>query len=135
MNFSKNKNYQVLNYSKENELSQDDSMRKIGISDFSTKTTNYYNLDLVNYRLKKHRFIIEELQAHDLNIITDKVYEDLKTISDYIEDNTKFETQRFQMEILKSKGNNGNFLTIKKKIEMINKVLENKYDFSNIKVD
>lgn len=39
------------------------------------------------------------------------------------------------MEILKSKENNGNFLAIKKKIKTINKVLENKYDFSNRKVD
>ncbi len=81
---------------------------------------------------QKSRSTINE---YILNIITDKVYEDLKTISDYIEDNTKFETQRFQMEILKSKENNGNFLAIKKKIGTINKVLENKYDLSNIKVD
>ena len=78
-----------------------------------------------------------------------------------IETKLRDETQRFQMEILnsqelsikekdnksyieslqarckilKSKENNGNFLAIKKKIETINKVLENKYDFSNIKVD
>lgn len=39
------------------------------------------------------------------------------------------------MEILKSKENDGNFFAIKKKIETINKVLENKYDFLNIKVD
>ena len=39
------------------------------------------------------------------------------------------------MEILKSKENNGNFLAIKKKIKTINKVLENKYDFSDRKVD
>lgn len=115
-------------------------------------------LDLSDYRLKKNRFIIEELQSLDLNIITDKVYVDIKTISDYIEDNTKFETQRFQMEILnseelilknkdnkkyadtlkarckilKSKENNGSFLAIKNKIEMINKVLANEFNLSNI---
>lgn len=38
---------------------------------------------------QKSRSTINE---HILNIIPDKVYEDLKTISDYIEDNTKFET-------------------------------------------
>ena len=68
------------------------------------------NLDLGDYRLKKHRFVIEELQTLDLNIITDKVYEDLKIVSDYIEDNTKFETQRFQMEIL-----NAEELSVKQK--------------------
>ena len=114
------------------------------------------SLDLGDYRLKKNRFIIEELQSHDLNIITDKVYEDIKIISDYIEDNTKFETQRFQMEILNSqelsikakdnksyienlqarckilKSKANTIHTIKNKIEIINKVLENKYNFSNI---
>ena len=114
------------------------------------------NLDLGDYRLKKHRFIIEELQTLDLNIITDKVYEDIKIISDYIEDNTKFETQRFQMEILNSQElsvkqkDNKNYIeslkerckilkskantihTIKNKIEVIDKILENKYNFSNI---
>jgi hypothetical protein len=33
-------------------------MRKIGISDFSTKPTNFYNLDViisVGYRVKSHR--------------------------------------------------------------------------------
>lgn len=29
------------------ELSQDESMRKIGNSDFSTKPTNFYNLDVI----------------------------------------------------------------------------------------
>ncbi|MFV7789559.1 DEAD/DEAH box helicase family protein [Aliarcobacter lanthieri] len=118
--------------------------------------TQVDNLDLDDYRLKKHRFIIEELQTLDLNIITDKVYEDLKTISDYIEDNTKFETQRFQMEILNAEElsikekDNKNYIEslqerckilkskantihiIKNKIDIIDKVLENKYDFSNI---
>ena len=149
-------NEHIKNVFEDGELVPEQVMRKIGISDFSTKTTNYYNLDLVNYRLKKHRFIIEELQSLDLNIITDKAYEDLKTVSDYIEDNTKFETQRFQMEILnaeelsvkekdnksyieslqerckilKSKANTIHI--IKNKIEVIDKVLENKYNFSNI---
>lgn len=48
-------NEHILNIYKENELSQDDSMRKIGNSDFSTKPTNYYNLDViisVGYRVK-----------------------------------------------------------------------------------
>ena len=48
-------NEHILNIYKENELSQDDSMKKIGNSDFSTKPTNYYNLDViisVGYKVK-----------------------------------------------------------------------------------
>ncbi len=45
----------ILNIYKEQELEEQSSMRKIGISDFSTKPTNYYNLDViisVGYRVK-----------------------------------------------------------------------------------
>nr|WP_200912274.1 RhuM family protein [Pedobacter sp. Leaf216] len=48
-------NEHILNIYNENELKIDESMRKIGISDFSTKPTNYYNLDViisVGYRVK-----------------------------------------------------------------------------------
>lgn len=48
-------NEHILNIYKEGELEQEPSMRKIGISDFSTKPTNYYNLDViisVGYRVK-----------------------------------------------------------------------------------
>ena len=48
-------NEHILNIFKENELEKDQSIRKIGISDFSTKPTNYYNLDIiisVGYRVK-----------------------------------------------------------------------------------
>ncbi len=48
-------NEHILNIYKEGELEKDDSMRKIGNSDFSTKPTNYYNLDViisVGYRVK-----------------------------------------------------------------------------------
>jgi len=48
-------NEHILNIYKEGELVKEDSMRKIGISDFSTKPTNYYNLDViisVGYRVK-----------------------------------------------------------------------------------
>lgn len=51
-------NEHILNIYKENELEKDDTMRKIGISDFSTKPTNYYDLDgviTVGYRVKSHR--------------------------------------------------------------------------------
>jgi hypothetical protein len=48
-------NEHVLNIYSENELTESDTMRKIGISDFSTKPTNFYNLDViisVGYRVK-----------------------------------------------------------------------------------
>ncbi|WP_339816311.1 RhuM family protein [uncultured Imperialibacter sp.] len=48
-------NEHILNIYKEGELTKETSMRKIGISDFSTKPTNFYNLDViisVGYRVK-----------------------------------------------------------------------------------
>jgi len=51
-------NEHIINIYKEKELSPEDSMRKIGISDFSTKPTNFYNLDViisVGYRVKSLR--------------------------------------------------------------------------------
>jgi hypothetical protein len=48
-------NEHILNIYKEGELEKELSMRKIGISDFSTKPTNFYNLDViisVGYRVK-----------------------------------------------------------------------------------
>ncbi|OFX53865.1 MAG: cell filamentation protein Fic [Bacteroidetes bacterium GWA2_30_7] len=51
-------NEHILNIYEEQELENEQSMRKIGISDFSTKPTNYYNLDViisVGYRVKSHQ--------------------------------------------------------------------------------
>src|SRR5690606_23286274 len=48
----------MLNIFKEGELLEEDVKRKIGNSDFSTKPTNYYNLDViisVGYRVKSHQ--------------------------------------------------------------------------------
>ena len=48
-------NEHILNAISEGEISKDESMRKIGNSDFSTKPTNFYNLDViisVGYRVK-----------------------------------------------------------------------------------
>lgn len=48
-------NEHILNIYQEGELSEAVSLRKIGISDFSTKPTNFYNLDIVisvGYRVK-----------------------------------------------------------------------------------
>ena len=51
-------NEHILNIFEENELAQEISVRKIGISDFSTKPTNYYNLEViisVGYRVKSNQ--------------------------------------------------------------------------------
>ncbi len=51
-------NEHILNVFKEKELEKETVMRKIGISDFSTKPTNIYNLDVVisvGYRVKSKR--------------------------------------------------------------------------------
>ena len=48
-------NEHILNIYKDGELDKETSMRKIGKTDFSTKPTNYYNLDTiisVGYRVK-----------------------------------------------------------------------------------
>ena len=48
-------NEHILNIYSENELVEEETMRKIGNSDFSTKPTNFYNLDViisVGYRVK-----------------------------------------------------------------------------------
>lgn len=48
-------NEHILNIYAEGELSETDTIRKIGNSDFSTKPTNFYNLDViisVGYRVK-----------------------------------------------------------------------------------
>jgi hypothetical protein len=51
-------NEHILNIYAENELQEATSIRKIGNSDFSTKPTNFYNLDViisVGYRIKSQR--------------------------------------------------------------------------------
>ena len=51
-------NEHILHIYEERELNEVDTMRKIGISDFSTKPTNFYNLDViisVGYRVKSHQ--------------------------------------------------------------------------------
>ena len=48
-------NEHILNIFKEKELLEEDTVRKIGNSDFSTKPTNFYNLDVIisiGYRVK-----------------------------------------------------------------------------------
>jgi len=51
----KSQKWKILNIYNEKELTEEYTMRKIGISDFSTKSTNSYNLDAiisVGYRVK-----------------------------------------------------------------------------------
>jgi hypothetical protein len=51
-------NEHILNIYKEQELEKEPTIRKIGNSDFSTKPTNFYNLDViisVGYRVKSHQ--------------------------------------------------------------------------------
>ena len=51
-------NEHIINIYKEGELEKEPSLRKIGNSDFSTKPTNCYNLDVVisvGYRVKSHQ--------------------------------------------------------------------------------
>jgi hypothetical protein len=51
-------NEHILNIYREQELEKEHSLRKIGNSDFSTKPTNFYNLDIVisvGYRVKSHQ--------------------------------------------------------------------------------
>jgi len=51
-------NEHIQNIYEEKELALDGSMRKFGISEFSTKPTNFYNLDViisVGYRVKSQR--------------------------------------------------------------------------------
>ncbi|MEE9337960.1 MAG: virulence RhuM family protein [Methylococcaceae bacterium] len=51
-------NEHILNIYKEQELETEPTMRKIGNSDFSTKPTHFYNLDViisVGYRVKSHQ--------------------------------------------------------------------------------
>ncbi len=62
-------NEHILNVFKEQELDKEHSMRKIGNSDFSTKPTNYYNLDViisVGYRVKSQRRIVEKRRRWQL---------------------------------------------------------------------
>jgi len=70
----------MLNIYSENELAEVDSIRKIGNSEFSTKPTNYYNLDIiisVGYRVKSLRgtqfriWATERLKEYSSNVVYD----------------------------------------------------------------
>ena len=57
-------------------------------------------LDTSAYNLKKQRAVIETLKSTNLDYLTDEVMVQLKVVSEYIEDNTPLEEQRFEMLIL-----------------------------------
>ncbi|CAA6800661.1 MAG: Type I restriction-modification system, restriction subunit R (EC, partial [uncultured Sulfurovum sp.] len=54
-------------------------------------------LDTSAYTLKKHKHLVEELRAINLDYINDEVLAKLKIVSEYIEDETHVEKQRFEM--------------------------------------
>ena len=72
-------NEHIINIFNEGELEKEPSLSKIGISDFSTKPTNYYNLDVVisvGYRVKSHQgtkfrqwatACLKEFKMHELS--------------------------------------------------------------------
>ena len=62
-------NEHINNVYNEGELERDSTMRKFGISEFSTKPTNYYNLDViisVGYRVKSQRGVQFRIWASNL---------------------------------------------------------------------
>ena len=74
-------NEHILNIYAENELAEQDTIKKIGNSDFSTKPTNYYNIDViisVGYRVSstqgtRFRQIIASTISLGLPITYDKI--------------------------------------------------------------
>lgn len=62
-------NEHIKNIYEEGELQKESTMRKFGISEFSTKPTNYYNLDVVisvGYRVKSQRGVQFRIWASNI---------------------------------------------------------------------
>lgn len=62
-------NEHIKNIYAENELNKENTMRKFGISEFSTKPTNFYNLDVVisvGYRVKSQRGVQFRIWASNI---------------------------------------------------------------------
>lgn len=62
-------NEHIRNIYEEGELKQEHTMRKFGNSEFSTKPTNYYNLDVVisvGYRVKSQRGVQFRIWAAEI---------------------------------------------------------------------
>ncbi len=67
-------NEHIKNIYLEGELQKESTMRKFGISEFSTKPTNYYNLDVVisvGYRVKSQRGVQFRIWA--MNILKEYI--------------------------------------------------------------
>ena len=56
-----------------------------------------YELDTTQYHLKKVRHIVESLHEADFDYMTDELKQNLKAVSEYIEDSTDVDEQRYQM--------------------------------------
>ena len=62
-------NEHIKNIYAENELNKENTMRKFGVSEFSTKPTNFYNLDVVisvGYRVKSQRGVQFRIWASNI---------------------------------------------------------------------
>ena len=60
-------------------------------------SSQVYALDAKEYNIKKQRHVVEALQSSDFNYMTDELVQNLKTISEYIEDETPTPVQRYAM--------------------------------------
>ena len=78
-------NEHILHIFEEGELKQEESVRKIGNSDFSTKPTNFYNLDViisVGYRVKSLRgtqfrqWATKRLNEYETSVLRRKCFTD-----------------------------------------------------------
>ena len=64
-------NEHIQNVYKEGELQESNSVRKFGNSEFSTKPTNFYNLDViisVGYRVKSRQGTLFRIQELDRDV-------------------------------------------------------------------
>ena len=89
-------NEHIKNVYKENELSEENTKRKFGNSEFSDKPTNFYNLDViisVGYRVKSPR-------GTQFRVWANQVLKDYLT-KGYAIDHKRFQEQSRQLEELK----------------------------------
>ncbi len=113
------------------------------------------NINSNEYFVKKHKIEIEELQENNLEYITDEIYEKIRIIAPYIEDDSDYKIQSFNMVVLNAQEliinnkNNDKYIqdiknrcfilkskatkinAIKDKEDIIDEVLEDRLDLSN----
>ena len=105
--FNKSKstiNEHIKNIYNEKELLEESTMRKFGISEFSTKPTNYYNLDMIisiGFRVKSNRGTHFRIWAN-------------KNLKEYLVKGYNLDVERF-----KNNGNNQYFEELLEKIRDI----------------